>query len=70
MTRLPRPDIAHVAQDDVQDDNNRTPSFFDDDDRRRYPTVLREASLRHCCSIHAYENDSSVPFFSTSRSNQ
>jgi len=56
MARLPRPDIAHVSQRVVQRGNNRTPSFFDDDDRRRYPTVLREASLRHCCSIHAYAN--------------
>ncbi|MFC5488285.1 transposase [Dokdonella soli] len=38
----------------MQRGNNRMPCFFDDDDRRRYMTVLREASLRHHCSIHAY----------------
>ena len=54
MARLPRPDIAHVPQHVVQRGNNRMPCFFDDDDRRRYLNVLREASLRHRCSIHAY----------------
>jgi putative transposase len=29
------------------------PCFFDDDDRRHYLNVLREASLRHRCSVHA-----------------
>ena len=54
MARLPRPDIAHVPQHVVQRGNNRMPCFFDDDDRRHYLNVLREARLRHRCSIHAY----------------
>ena len=54
MARLPRPDLADIPQHVVQRGNNRMPCFFDDDDRRRYLTALREASLRHRCSIHAY----------------
>lgn len=54
MARLPRPDLAHVPQHVVQRGNNRMPCFFDDEDRQRYLTVLREATLRHECAVHAY----------------
>jgi len=54
MPRLPRPDIAGIAQHVVQRGNDRMPCFLDDTDRRRYLTALREMSLRYGCDIHAY----------------
>ncbi|MGH8122616.1 MAG: transposase [Rudaea sp.] len=54
MARLPRPDIAGVAQHIVQRGNDRMPCFLDDVDRRLYLTALREMSMRYACAIHAY----------------
>ena len=54
MARLPRPDIAGVAQHVVQRGNDRMPCFLDEADRRLYLTALREMSLRYGCAIHAY----------------
>ena len=54
MARLPRPDIANVAQHVVQRGNDRLPCFFDVLDRRRYLAALREMSLHYGCAIHAY----------------
>lgn len=54
MARLPRLDLPHIPQHVVQRGNNRMPCFFDDTDRLRYLTVLREASLRYDCVVHAY----------------
>lgn len=54
MARLPRPDLANVAQHIVQRGNNRLPCFIDDEDRRRYLAALRENSLRYGCVVHAY----------------
>jgi putative transposase len=54
MARLPRPDIAGIAQHVMQRGNDRMPCFLDDADRRLYLTALREMSLRYACAIHAY----------------
>jgi putative transposase len=54
MSRLPRPDIAGMAQHVVQRGNDRMPCFVDDVDRQLYLTALRDASLRYRCAIHAY----------------
>jgi len=54
MARLPRPDLAGIAQHIVQRGNDRLPCFHDDEDRRRYLTVLRQVSARYECWIHAY----------------
>ena len=43
MARLPRPDLANVAQHIVQRGNNRLPCFVDDEDRRRYLAALRDS---------------------------
>ena len=54
MARLPRPDLAGVAQHVVQRGNDRLPCFYDDDDRRRYLTALRHVATRYTCLMHAY----------------
>jgi len=54
MPRLPRPDIAGIAQHIVQRGNDRMPCFIDDQDRRQYLMALYEMSLRYACAIHAY----------------
>ncbi|HSN00473.1 MAG TPA: transposase [Rudaea sp.] len=54
MARLPRPDIAGVAQHIIQRGNDRMPCFLDDQDRRSYLRSLREMSGRYARAIHAY----------------
>ncbi len=54
MARLPRPDLAGIAQHVVQRGNDRLPCFYDDDDRRRYLAALRHVARRYSCLIHAY----------------
>jgi putative transposase len=54
MARLPRPDLAGIAQHVVQRGNDRLPCFYDDDDRRRYLTALQHVAQRYACLIHAY----------------
>ena len=54
MARLPRLDIAGIAQHIVQRGNNRLPCFLDDNDRLRYLQLLREALLFTGCGLHAY----------------
>ena len=54
MARLPRPDIAGIAQHVVQRGNDRLPCFLDDVDCRLYLQALREMSMRYACAIHAY----------------
>lgn len=54
MARLPRLDLACVAQHVVQRGNNRLPCFLDDCDRRRYLQNLHEALLDTDVKLHAY----------------
>lgn len=54
MARLPRLDLACVAQHVVQRGNNRLPCFLDDRDRRRYLQNLHEALLDTNVKLHAY----------------
>ena len=54
MARLPRPDLAGIAQHVVQRGNDRMPCFLGDPDRLLYLQALREVSMRYACSIHAY----------------
>jgi len=54
MARLPRPDLAGIAQHIVQRGNDRLPCFHDDEDRRRYLTALRQLAARYDCALHAY----------------
>ncbi|WP_341829871.1 transposase [Tahibacter aquaticus] len=53
MARLPRLDLACVAQHVVQRGNNRLPCFLDDCDRRRYLQNLHEALLDTDVKLHA-----------------
>lgn len=54
MPRLPRIDVAGVAQHIVQRGNNRLPCFFSEGDYIRYLDELRELALKFDCSLHAY----------------
>lgn len=49
MARLPRPDIAGIAQHVVQRGTDRLPCFLDDVDRRLYLQALRDMSMRYAC---------------------
>lgn len=54
MARLPRFDLAGIAQHIVQRGNDRKPCFAAEADYLQYLKELREASFRHGCAIHAY----------------
>ena len=54
MARLPRIDLAGVAQHVIQRGNNRLPCFLDDEDRHCYLRCLLDALLRFDCELHAY----------------
>ncbi len=54
MPRLPRLDVADVAQHVIQRGNDRRPCFFAAIDRVRYLADLREIALREGCRVHAY----------------
>ena len=54
MPRGKRLDVAGVAQHVIQRGNDRQACFFRDDDYARYLGILREATLRFGCSVHAY----------------
>lgn len=54
MPRMPRLDVAGVAQHVVQRGNDRQPCFFRELDYLRYLQDLREAALAFDCRVHAY----------------
>ena len=54
MPRLPRIDVAGIAQHIVQRGNNRLPCFLAEGDYIRYRDDLRELALKFECSVHAY----------------
>lgn len=54
MARLPRFDLAGVAQHIVQRGNDRQPCFGGDADYLQYRQELGEAALKHGCALHAY----------------
>ncbi len=54
MARLPRLDIAGVAQHVVQRGNNRQACFVSEYDFVRYREELEDAATRHACSVHAW----------------
>lgn len=54
MPRPLRPDLPGVPQHIVQRGNDRQACFFQPDDYSTYLALLREASLRHDCAVHAY----------------
>ncbi|MCJ0824506.1 transposase [Luteimonas sp. 50] len=54
MARLPRLDLAGVAQHVVQRGNDRQACFADDGDYLHYRQELGEAALKHDCAVHAY----------------
>ncbi|RYD14461.1 MAG: transposase [Lysobacteraceae bacterium] len=54
MPRLPRLDLAGIAQHVIQRGNDRQPCFFTPDDYRRYLHDLNEIALREQCAVHAY----------------
>jgi len=51
---MPRPIVPGQPLHLIQRGNNRTASFVDRDDFARYLRVLRDASKRAGCAIHAY----------------
>ncbi len=54
MPRLPRFNVANVAQHVVQRGNNRCACFFGDDDYAAYLEWLDEAAAVHHVAVHAY----------------
>ncbi|WP_440223845.1 transposase [Dokdonella sp. MW10] len=54
MARLPRIDLAGVAQHVVQRGNNRQACFVTEYDFVRYREELEDAATRHACSVHAW----------------
>lgn len=54
MPRIPRPVVAGQPLHLIQRGNNRVATFADDEDFTRYLRVLREASRRAECAVHAY----------------
>lgn len=54
MPRIPRAVFAGHPLHLIQRGNNRAPTFVDAHDYMRYRNVLREASARAGCEIHAY----------------
>ena len=54
MPRGKRLDVAGVAQHVIQRGNDRQACFFREADYARYLGILREASLRFDCGVHAY----------------
>jgi hypothetical protein len=54
MARLPRIDVPNVPQHVVQRGNNRQAIFFHDGDYPAYLGYLREALIKHDCSLDAY----------------
>ena len=54
MPRFPRPVVPGQPLHLIQRGNNRTPTFIDDEDFKRYLRVLRAASRKTECAIHAY----------------
>jgi putative transposase len=54
MARLPRIDVPNVPQHVVQRGNNRQAMFFHDGDFPVDLGYLREALIKHDCSLDAY----------------
>lgn len=54
MPRPPRPDLAGIPQHIIQRGNDRQACFFQETDFQTYLTLLREASKRFDCAVHAY----------------
>jgi putative transposase len=54
MARLPRFDVAGIAQHVVQRGNDRLPCFAAELDYIRYLQDLRDAANANGCAIHAY----------------
>lgn len=54
MPRQPRPVVPEVPLHITQRGNNRLRCFFEEDDYHVYLNLLRAASLRAECRIHAY----------------
>jgi putative transposase len=54
MARLPRIDVPNVPQPAVQRGNNRQAIFFTTTDYHAYLGCLREALIKHDCSLDAY----------------
>ncbi len=54
MPRKPRFALPGMPQHVIQRGNNREPCFFAEDDYRHYLDLLKEASDRNRCHIHAY----------------
>ena len=54
MARIPRIDVAGVAQHVIQRGVNRSACFCDDLDREFYLASLQEAAQATTCRIHAY----------------
>lgn len=54
MARRPRLFVADIPYHIVQRGNNRNSIFFSDEDYVYFLEVLREAKLKHRCSIYSY----------------
>ena len=54
MARIPRIDLAGIAQHIVQRGNDRQACFADDADYLHYRQELGEAAYKHDCAVHAY----------------
>jgi putative transposase len=54
MPRMPRLDLAGVAQPVVKHGSDRQPCFIREIDYLRYLQDLREAALAFDCRVHAY----------------
>jgi putative transposase len=54
MPRIPRPVVPGQPLHLIQRGNNRVAAFIDDQDFEQYLRVLREASRKTECAVHAY----------------